>query len=49
MVQWRPNATNDTADGRRQIRRVEMIVSGRNLEQELMNQGGVQQYVTSGN
>ena len=49
MGQWRPIATNDTAEGRRQNRRVEMIVSGRNLEQELMNQGGVQQYVTTGN
>lgn len=33
--QWRPVASNDTAEGRAQNRRVEMIVSGRNLEKEL--------------
>ena len=42
--QWRPVATNDTVEGRAQNRRVEMIVSGRDLEQEL--QGGILQYTT---
>ena len=42
--EWRPGATNDTPEGRGQNRRVEMIVSGRDLEQEL--QGGILQYTT---
>ena len=45
--QWRPAATNDTVEGRRQNRRVEMIVSGRNLEQERLGQGGIQEYLTT--
>lgn len=42
--QWRPVAPNDTPEGRAQNRRVEMIVSGRNLEEELAN--GIQNYYT---
>jgi chemotaxis protein MotB len=35
MGQWRPVDTNDTSEGRANNRRVEMIISGRNLEEEL--------------
>ena len=42
--QHRPKTSNETADGRAQNRRVEMIISGRNIEQELRD--GVQQYYT---
>ena len=42
--QWRPVASNDTAEGRAQNRRVEMIISGRNLEEEL--EGSIQNYYT---
>ena len=45
--QWRPVAPNDTPEGRAQNRRVEMIVSGRNLEEELAN--GIQNYYTGDN
>lgn len=45
--QWRPVAPNDSAEGRAQNRRVELIISGRNLEQELAN--GIQNYYTSSN
>jgi chemotaxis protein MotB len=44
MGQWRPVADNDTAEGRAQNRRVEMIISGRNLEEELSS--SLQQYTT---
>ena len=36
MGQWRPIAKNDTPEERAQNRRVEMIISGRNIEQELL-------------
>ncbi len=36
MGQWRPIAKNDTPEDRALNRRVEMIISGRNLEQELL-------------
>ncbi len=45
--QWRPVAGNDTAEGRAQNRRVEMIISGRDLEKEL--EGGIQNFWTDGN
>lgn len=45
--QWRPVADNDTAEGRAQNRRVEMIISGRDLEKEL--EGGIQNFWTDGN
>lgn len=42
--QWQPVDTNETPEGRARNRRVEMIISGRNLEQEL--QDGIMQYRT---
>ena len=45
--QWRPVAGNDTAEGRAQNRRVEMIISGRDLEKEL--EGGIQNFWTDDN
>ena len=42
--EWRPVAANDTAENRAKNRRVEMIISGRDLEAELNGQGAIQQY-----
>ena len=42
--QWRPVATNQTSEGRAQNRRVEMVISGRDLEAELS--GDIQKYYT---
>lgn len=44
MGQWRPVASNDTEEERAKNRRVEMIISGRNLEQEL--EDGIKTYGT---
>ena len=46
--QWQPVASNDTAEGKAQNRRVEMIISGRDLEQELADKGGMESYYTDG-
>lgn len=43
--QWRPVASNDTPESRAQNRRVEMVVSGRNLDAELGD--SFQQYETT--
>ena len=43
--EWRPVAPNDTAENRAKNRRVEMIVSGRDIEAEMEEEGGIQQYI----
>lgn len=43
--EWRPVAPNDTAEDRAKNRRVEMIISGRDIEAELAEEGGIQQYI----
>lgn len=43
--EWRPIAPNDSAENRAKNRRVEMIISGRDIEAEIAEQGGIQQYI----
>lgn len=43
--EWRPIELNDTSENRAKNRRVEMIISGRDIEAELEEQGGTQQYI----
>lgn len=43
--QWRPKADNNTYEGRSENRRVEMIISGRDIEKEL--EDGIQRYTTT--
>jgi chemotaxis protein MotB len=44
LGQWRPIESNDTEEGRSKNRRVEMIISGRNLAEEL--DSSLQEYST---
>ena len=45
MGQWRPIASNDTAETRALNRRVEMIISGRDIEQELLG-NSIESYIS---
>ncbi len=46
MGQWHPEGDNNTAEGRAKNRRVEMVVSGRNIEEELAKAGAVETFNT---